>query len=162
MRTGWEASASTGTSWTPRAMGHASSALFKPTRETLWQTSRADFGLRRRNVVIQATQLDSRFVKIVGDVTGLWIAIPRLADAPNVDEVFATGFDLDLGISSTPYNAVTNKCHRHMGVPEEAYARILVGEAGGGVEFVELGTPALRTIESCMNDGKICDEPQIF
>src|SRR5438128_2694028 len=45
---------------------------------------------------------------------------------------------------------------------EEANGRVLVRETGGGSEFVENVTPALRSIEGGVNNREACDHPNVF
>ena len=46
--------------------------------------------------------------------------------------------------------------------PKKQIRRVLVGEAGGGGEFVEDVAPALRAIEGGVDDGEVGDHPDVF
>src|SRR5207247_5641798 len=47
-------------------------------------------------------------------------------------------------------------------MPEETDGGVLVGETGGGGELVEDVTPALRTVERRVDNGKARDHPRVF
>src|SRR5438552_17452140 len=79
---------------------HASFPQGEPLSQARRKTSRHDFRLGRRNIVIQTAQFDRSFVHIVDRIGGLGIAVPRLPDAADVDEVFAAGLDLEFRIGA--------------------------------------------------------------
>src|SRR5207249_4893948 len=104
----------------------------QPIRKPWRQAGFENFLLRFRDVVIKPAQFDRAFVQVVNNVSSLRIAVARLADAADVDEIFAAGFNLEFRVGSAPDDAVPDKSDRHVSVAEEADAGVLVSETGGG------------------------------
>ena len=131
------------------------SSVGKPLGQSLRQSGGENLLLRGSDIVVQATYLNRSVERVVDDVGALGIVIARLTDGTDIDEIFLTRLGLELGIRSAAYDAVFDKSDGHMRVTKEANGCVLVSEAGGGGEFVEHVTPALRAIERGVNDGEI-------
>ena len=65
--------------------------------ELVGKAGLSDFVLDGGDIVVEALDLDALGVGVVDDVGGFWIAVARLADGTNVDEVATAGFDLNGG-----------------------------------------------------------------
>src|SRR2546421_5986280 len=131
-------------------------------REPGWQTGRHDFGLRRRDIVVQTPQFDRTFVHVVDHVRRPWIAVARLANAADVDEIFPTRLDLEFGVSAAAHDTVADEGHRHMRVAKKTDRGVLIGKTGLDGEPVEHVATTLRAIEGGVHESKTGHEPEVL
>ena len=133
-------------------------ALGEPGREAGIE----NFLLCGGDIVFQAAKLNSRFIDVVDDISGFGIIVARLADSADVDEIFLTGLDFEFRIRSAANHAVADESDGDVRVAEETNASVLVGETGGGGQFVENVAPALGTIERSVDNGEAGDHANVF
>src|SRR5476649_2558064 len=110
--------------------------------EALGQKSRQirgdDFLLGGFEVVFYATLLNDIFLRVVNAVSRAPIAIARLTNTADVNEVFLAWFDRELFYFQALHAVIVAHIgHRHMRVPEETKRRVLIRETGGGIEIVK-------------------------
>src|SRR5436190_21989369 len=67
----------------------------QPFREAGREAGSHDLGLRSRNVVVQSPQFHRAFVHVVNDISRFGIAVARLADAADVDEILPARLDFE-------------------------------------------------------------------
>src|SRR5215204_2540614 len=144
------------------ARGRASAAKSQPFGQSRGEAGIEDFFLGLGDVIIEPAQFDRGLVHVVNDVSGFGIIIAGLTDGADVDEIFFTGLNLELGVGATADHAVADEGDRDMGMAEEADGSVLVGKAGGGGEFVEDIPPALGSIESGMDNSEAGDHAHVF
>src|SRR5205823_8400847 len=77
----------------------------------------------------------------------LRIAVARLADTADVDEIFSARLDFEFGVSAAAHDAVADERDGHVRVPEKTNRRVLISETGGCREPVKHVTPALRPVQ---------------
>src|SRR6185436_43317 len=64
------------------------------------------------------------------------------------------GLDFEFRIGSPSNHGIANESNRHMRVAKKANTRVLISKTGCSSQFVEDVTPALRPVQSGVNDGK--------
>src|SRR5204863_8044738 len=114
-----------------RRLQNNSFAQGQPFRQSRRQTSRHDFGLRGRNVVVQTAQFDRAFVHVVNRIRRLRIAVARLANTADVDEILSARFDFEFGVSAAAHDAVADERVSHVRVTEKTNRRVLIRKTGG-------------------------------
>jgi hypothetical protein len=119
-----------------------------------------DLPLRSRQVVLYPPLFDHIFLDVINAISGAPIAIPRLSDAANVNEVFFRFLDCELIDLHFLYAVVAHKCSCYVRVPEEANGRVLIGETRDGIEAIEDVAPLVRRIECRMDDREIANLPR--
>src|SRR5581483_46677 len=125
-------------------------------REKRRQSGVNNFLLRNLQVVFHPALFDVLVVEIVNAIRRAPVAVARLADAADVDEIFFCELDAQLIDTNAAHaGVVLNECHRHMGVTEKTNRGVLVSETRGGVEIVEDVTPLRRRIERGVDDGEV-------
>ena len=124
------------------------------------QAGLEDFLLRGVDIVFYAPLLDHILLGMINAIGGTPIAVARLADAAGVDEIFFRRLNRDL-LDLQPLHAViAHEGDRDMGVPEKTNRRVLISEAGDGVEIVEDVAPLAGSIECGVHDGEIAHLPR--
>ena len=117
----------------------------------------ADFALSGFDVVGDAADGDLLIIVVVEGVGAAPVAVSGLADAADIDEVFAAGIDAE-GFRAIEGDAEGFDVEAGgVGVAEEADGGELVAEAGHGVEAVHDVGPAGGGIEGGVDDGEVAD-----
>src|SRR5437667_12070550 len=75
--------------------GSPSLAQRQPFRQPGREAGGHDLGLCNRNAVVQSPQLHRAFVHVVDDIRGSGIAVARLADTADVDEILPARLDFE-------------------------------------------------------------------
>lgn len=117
----------------------------------------ADFALSGFDVVGDAADGDLLIIVVVEGVGAAPVAVSGLADAADIDEVFAAGIDAE-GFRAIEGDAEGFDVEAGgVGVAEEADGSELVAKAGHGVEAVHDVGPAGGGIEGGVDDGEVAD-----
>ena len=111
----------------------------------------ADLALGARDVVLDAAQFDGVRRHVVDGVGGARVAVARLADGADVDEVFAAGHDLQAVVEAAADDARLLERQRDVGVAEEADGAHLVGEVGLRFKFVEDVAPHFGVVQGAVD-----------
>src|SRR6266850_2655007 len=109
----------------------------------MWQPGVDDFFLRACEIVFHPPLFDHRALDMINAIRRAPIGIAWLTDAAGINKIFFARIDPQLVDSLSLHAVVAHEGHRHMGVPEETNARVLISEARGSVEIVEDVAPLL-------------------
>jgi hypothetical protein len=115
--------------------------------------------LRSREVVLYTPLFDYIFLDVINAISGAPIAITRLADAANVNEVFFRFLDCKLIDLHFLYAVIARECSRYVRMSKEANRGVLISETWDGIETVKDVAPLVRHIECRVDDREIANLP---
>src|SRR4051812_31849907 len=128
-------------------------------RQLSWQAGFDDLLLRGFEVVFHASLLDHIVFGVEDAIARAPVAITRLPDTANVDEIFFRRLDSQLVDFDALHTVITDEGHRDMGVPKKTNPGVLIGETGDSIEIVEDVAPLTGSIERRMHDREIAHLP---
>src|SRR5205814_3157772 len=102
---------------------------------------------------------DHMVFDVINAIGGAPIAVTRLADAANVNEVFFRFLNSKLIDPYFLYGVIADECSCYVGVPKEANRGLLISKTCGSIETVKDIAPLIWRIECRMDDREIANLP---